>query len=241
MKTEKFDLPKLRNDEHFQFITEFRDAVLRFGADTLKISVQFEPWLLLYAQEDKALKKIMKSAITADIQEADRRRDQLFRGMVDANNAALRHFRPEVQEAARRLKIVFDTYGNLAKKPLNEQTSAVYNLLQDLNGTYAADATTAGLKEWMDELQAASEAFDRLIKDRYEESALKTDLVLKQVRQQVDGQYRLIIERINALVTIEGAEAYTEFIRYLNTIIARYTTTVAQRAGKAKKKAANES
>ena len=241
MKADKFDSTKLRNDEHFQFNTEFRDAVLRFGAEELKISVQFEPWLLLYAQEDEALKKITKSAITADIQEADRRRDQLFRGMVDTGNAALNHFRTEVQDAARRLKIVFDTYGNLAKKPLNEQTSAVYNLLQDLNGAYAADAATAGIKEWADELQAANEAFDRLIKDRYEESALKTDLVLKQVRQQVDGQYRLIIERINALVTIEGAEAYTEFIRYLNTIIARYTTTVAQRAGKAKKKAANES
>ena len=233
MKTEKFDLPKLRNDEHFQFITEFRDAVLRFGADTLKISVQFEPWLLLYAQEDKALKKIMKSAITADIQAADQRRDQLFGGMVDANRAALRHFRPEVQEAARRVKIVLYTYGNLARKPLNEQTSGVYNLLQDLNGKYAADAITAGLKEWMDELQAANEAFDRLMKDRYEESALKTDLVLKQVRQQADEHYRIIIERINALVTVEGAEGYAEFIRYHNTIITKYATTVAQRAGKA--------
>jgi len=69
----------------------------------------------------------------------------------------------------------------------------------------------------------------------------KNDLVLKQVRQQADGQYRLIIERINALVTVEGAGAYTEFIRYLNIIIAKYTAIVAQRAGKAKKKAANES
>jgi len=233
MKTEKIDLPKLRNDEHFQFNTEFRDAILRFGADTLKIGVQFEPWLLLYAQEDESLKKIMKSAITAEIQEADQRRDQLFGGMVDASKAALRHFRPEVQQAARRIKIVLDTYGNLARKPLNEQTSGVYNILQDLNGRYAADASTTGLKEWMDELQAANEAFDRLMKDRYEESALKTDLVLKQVRQQADEQYRLIIERINALVTVEGDANYAEFIRYLNIIIAKYTTIVAQRAGKA--------
>ena len=233
MKIDKLNLINLRNDEHFQYNTEFRDAVIKFGAASLGIEPQFDIYLPIYEQEDLALKKIMKSAITGEMQTADQRRDQLFRGMCDANKAALNHFRTEVQQAARRIKILLDTYGNLAAKPLNEQTSGVYNLLQDLRGKYANDAAETGLVEWMDELQAANEAFGNLAKDRYEETAMRTDLVLKDVRAQADAAYRTITERIDALVVVEGPQTYSEFIKYLNAIIAKYTATLAQRAGRA--------
>ena len=234
MKIKTIDLYNLRNDEHFQFNAEFRDAVNRFGASSLKIETQFEVFVTLYAQEDEALKKIMKSAITAEIHAADKLRDQLFRGMVDANKAALNHFSNDVREAAKRLKIVFDTYGNLAQKPLNEQTSGVYNILQDLNGKYAGDSANTGLTDWMNELQTANETLAGLMKDRYEESAMKTDLVLKQVRTQIDAQYRLIIERIEAFVVVEGAGNYSEFIKYWNVVIEKYLTIMAQRMGRKK-------
>ena len=234
MRIENFHNSRLRNDEHFQFCTEFKDAVERWGAEALKIETPFGEWLILYAQEDEALKKIMKSAITADIQAADKQRDNLFRGLVETNQAALKHFREEVQQAAKRLKIVFDTYGNLAQKPLNEQTSGVHNLLQDLNGRYADDAATVALNDWMNELQTANEEFARLVRERYDETALKTDLVLKKVRVKVDESYRAIVERINALTLVEGAGNYAEFIKYCNTVIAKYTAMVAKRAGKTK-------
>ena len=234
MKIKTIDLYNLRNDEHFQFNAEFRDAVNRFGASSLKIETQFEVFVTLYSQEDEALKKIMKSAITAEIQTADKLRDQLFRGMVDANKAALNHFSHDVREAAKRLKIVFDTYGNLAQKPLNEQTSGVYNILQDLNGKYAGDSSNAGLTGWMNELQVANETLAGLMKDRYEESAMKTDLVLKQVRTKIDSAYRTIVERINAFVIIEGDGNYAEFIKYWNVVIEKYLTIMAQRMGKKK-------
>jgi len=232
MKITKIDLSHLRNDEHFQFFTEFRDAVLKSGATNLKIETQFLTFQSLYTQEDEALKKIMKSAITAEIQAADKHRDQLFRGMTDANKSALNHFAADVQNAAKRLKILFDTYGNLAQKPLNEQTSGVYNVLQDLKGAYAADALKVGITDWATELEAANEALDRLMKDRYEETALKTDLKLKEVRLQIDAAYRTITERIDALVVVDGIADYEEFIRYWNAVIAKYSAILAQRLGK---------
>jgi hypothetical protein len=45
-------------------------------------------------------------------------------------------------------------YGGIDKKPLNEQTSAGYNILQELNGKYAA-----------------------LMKQRFDEAAARTDIV----------------------------------------------------------------
>jgi len=132
MKISKIHTIHLRNDEHFQFHTEFRDLATKETPQKLKIQGQFEAYLPLYGREDEALKKINKSSLTVQIQEADKARDEIFLGMAETAKAALRHFNPEVRAAAGRLKVVFDTYGNVAVKPLNEQTSAVYNLLKIL-------------------------------------------------------------------------------------------------------------
>jgi hypothetical protein len=75
----------LRNDAHFQFYTEFRNLVQKEEAVKQKIASQFEEWLPLYDKEDAALKKIQKSAITAQIQKADRVRDEIYLGMVETN------------------------------------------------------------------------------------------------------------------------------------------------------------
>ena len=233
MKVEQLHVSHLRNDAHFQFFTDFKELVERFDATTLKIQPQFNTFLALYADEDTALKKIMKSALTAEIQEADKYRDGIWRGMLDTNKGALKHFSEPVRQAAGRLKIVFDTYGNVSVKPLDEETSALYNVLEDLKGKYAADAATVGLTAWMTELGKANAAFETLMRARYDEAALKTDLVLKEVRLKIDEAYRVITERINAAIIIEGETTYRDFVTTLNTVIKRYSDILAQRKGRA--------
>jgi hypothetical protein len=233
MKVENLYLHNLRNDAHFQFFTEFRALVERYGAATLKIQPQYQSLVALYNDADTALKKIMKSALTADIHDADKYRDDIWRGMVDANLSALHHYDEAVRKAATKLKIVFDTYGNLAQKPLDEETSGLYNILKDLDEKYADERTTVGLDGWITELRTANQAFEGLMMNRYDESAARTDLVLKNVRVEIDAVYHAIVERINAAIIIEGATAYTDFVTTLNTIIKRNSDILAQRKGAA--------
>ena len=223
----------LRNNEHFQFHTEFRNLILKFGAEKLKIARQFEAYLTLYEKEDEGIKKIVKSALTAEIQEADKARDSVWRGMVKMNTAMYKHhYDPEVREAARHLKIVFDTYGNVARKPLLEQTSAVYNILQELQGQYAADIETAGFTRWVAELKVCNETFGQLMKDRISEAALKSDVVLKEARAQADEAYRAITKRVNALAEVEGPAEYEPFIRELNKTTEKFTAALAHHGKK---------
>jgi transcription elongation GreA/GreB family factor len=235
MKIEKIDFSRLRNDAHFQFFTEVIKLVERYGAAQLKIEPQFDALLALYADEDTALKKILKSSLTADIQEADRYRDEIWRGMTDANRSAMRHFDDAVRQAAERLKIVFDTYGNIAAKPLDEETSAIYNILQDFDGKYSSDAVAVRLTGWMDELRATNDRFQTLMTERYDEAAARTALRLKEVRLQVDAAYRTITERINAAIIMEGAAPYAEFVTTLNTVVKRFADILAQQKGRRKK------
>ncbi|GBU24886.1 hypothetical protein R83H12_01521 [Fibrobacteria bacterium R8-3-H12] len=226
MKISKINSNNLRNDAHFQFHTEFKDLVATHNPETLKIQPLFESYLPHYARADEALKKIIKSEFTAKIHEADKARDEIYTGMAETAAAALKHFLPHVREAAGRLKILFGTYGDVSNKPMNEETSAIYNILQELQGKYASDASTVGISYWVAELRSRNEAFEKLVKDRFDETAGKTDIVLKEERMRLDESYRAITERINALAIVEGAESYEPFIKTLNAVISKYTATL---------------
>ena len=229
-----------RNNEHFQFHTEFRDLVEEQSPVVLNILSQYSNYVPCYANEDAVLQKIVKSATTENIDAADKTRDGTFRGMVDTNRGALNHFDSEVRAAAKRLQVVFDTFGNLSAKPLNEETSAIYNLLQEINANYMADAQKVGIVDWVTELDANNKALDALVKSRNDENAAKTELKMKETRVETDKWYTTIVERINALIIVEGANAYEVFVRKLNGYIDKYNDIVAQRYGKAAAKKARE-
>jgi hypothetical protein len=226
----------MRNDAHFQYQTEFKTLVESVGAESLKIGPQFAEWAPLYAAEDEALKKIVKSEFTAKIQEADKARDDTFSGMAEISRACLKHHNPDVREAAKRLKILLDTYGNIDRKPLNEQTSAIGNILQELKGKYAHDAYSVGISEWVAELEMRNEMFISLTQERFDEAAAKTSVTMAEARAEIDKQYRIIVQRINALVIVEGPEAYENFANRLNVVIDKYAAALSRQKGRAGKK-----
>ncbi len=233
MKIKRVRFIALRNNEHFQCQTEFKRLVEEFGAEALKILSLFdEHYLPLYQQEDEAILKIRKSMYTEARMEVDRQRDNIFRGMVGINKASLNHFEPEVVAAAKHLKILFDTYGNIKRIPLQEETSAIYNLLQELNGDYLNDVQTVGLEKWRDKLQQNNIAYQALIKERDEENVAKTKLKAKEVRAEIDKVFYQIIQRLEAQMLIEGESNYREFVRRLNVLLESFANILAQRKGR---------
>ena len=122
--------------------------------------------------------------------------------------------------------LVFDTYGNLATQPLNEETSAINNLLQELEGKYANDAETVGIKQWVAELKKRNNALSELMKNRFDESVSKSDIVVKEARAELDKAYRTITEKIDALVIVDGVKTYENFIRTWNAVIDKYAISL---------------
>ena len=134
MKISRMKLTQLRNNEHFQFYTEVKKLIEEATPQTLKVEKLFPEYLVHYQDEDEALKKITKNSFSDLRKDADAVQDATFGGMSEMVSAMQNHFDKTKAEAARRLKIVFDTYGNVARLPLNEETSAITNLVQDLKG-----------------------------------------------------------------------------------------------------------
>jgi hypothetical protein len=232
MKTSKINLSNLHNEEHFQFQTEFKDSVTKAGAETLQISEAFSIFLLIYAQELEALQVIRKSATTEQLANADTERDIIFRGLADAIKSALNHFSAEKRAAAGRVQILLDQYGNVARKPYDDETAAISKLVSESQNGYATDVEILGLSDWFNELNAKNQAFDVLMKSRYSEDAAKTDLRMKQVRIEVDAAYRAITNRLDALMLINGTTGFEGFVNELNSRVDRYDNILAQRKGR---------
>jgi hypothetical protein len=222
---------RLRNEEHFQFQTEFTGLVVRYTPSALGIESSFAIYEPLRVSEAEALDVIRKSAVTDEITDADNKRDNTFSGLRSTVEGATSHFMPKKREAANRIQIVLDHFGNINAKSYNEQTAAVKTMIADLNTTYSADLATLNLGDWITELQANNNAFEELMSERYSEASGKTQLKMKQVRLEVDAAYRAITTRIDALTVVNGPENYTPFINELNIRIEKFNNILAQRKG----------
>lgn len=229
-------LKGMRNDQHFQYQGDFGELVDNTGAEDLKIVPLFEDWKAGYAQENEALKKISKSPVTEAINLANAHRDNMFRGLSDTLKGMLNHYEPKKVEAAKLLQIVFTTYGNIASKPLSEKIGIYANLIEEVHADhYAAAVETCELNDWFDVLETCNDDVRVLIKQRDEENAGRSMIVLKEARRTVDLAHNAILKRITSLLDVEGSadperkEFYEQFIRRLNAIIERHNNSISAR------------
>ena len=230
-----------RNNEHFQFHSEVKDLINDASPTKLKIQTLFNPtYIEAYRNEDIVLQKINRSSITGDIKRLDSERDSIFRGLVDTQNAAMNHYNKTIANHAKLLQPVFDTFGNVSRLPLNEETAAIYNLTQELIVRHETAVEMVALKGWIDELSKKNKELDAAVKKRNAESADKTDIVMKEARATLDNAYNEIVLRINALNVVEGTAVFENFIKKLNAFIAKYNNTLAQRLGRGKESPTQE-
>jgi hypothetical protein len=227
----------LRNEEWFQLDTEFKNMVLKYTPGALSIDELFVLFLALYGDADTALEVIRKSSLTADINEAERKRNHLFHGLDTSIRGFLYHFDPTLQEASRNLIIVLDTFGNIAKKPADEATAAFYNLGQELLGPYRSYVEELQMVEWVEKLEAANHEYEQLVSLRNEEIVGRTTLRMKEIRKQVTEIYRQMAARIEANELLNPNQTpFAPFIDEWNGRIKHYKDILAQRKGR---KAAN--
>jgi len=227
-----FSLSRLQNEEHFKYQTGFKELIVKLTPAALGIESQFLAYLPLYDNECDAIDFVRKSDITDPLTDSDGDRDYTYRGFADYIKSACNHYIPEMKLAARRVQIVIDEHGNIAAKTYDKETAAIISLISKLNQDYANDVMTLGIAGWLNELQANNETFDQLMNSRFTQENLKTQLRMKSVRLEVDDVYRTIIDRVNALIIVNGEADYKEFVGEMNERIDRNNISLSNRFGR---------
>jgi hypothetical protein len=239
MKIDHVYRNRLTNALHLQFNGEAKDLVEKFPNVAARIAPQFDVFRQSVEREDACFKIIRKSDLSALKEEADAKRDAILVGIGDAIRTALRHFKPEVKEAARRLKIVLDAYNTptpMVKLPYDAETASVDNLLQEFSGKLSAEVQLTGLAPWTEELAARNADFAALAKGYNVQQAEKPPFRMTDVRRETDAAFDNVVLVLNALIVMEGEAAYAPFVAELNELAKHYHTLVAQHEGRNRKK-----
>jgi hypothetical protein len=233
MKINRMYLESLRNEAHYQFLAAVIALTVKFPLIVEKLGDLFGLLQGLFAKEDEVVDFIRKSDYSAKIADADQRLDRAVVGFGETVRGALRHFRPEAADAALSLKNLLKTYGNIIRKSYDEELAAVTNLLQELEGAYAAKVVLiGGLSEWIREIRAASENVAELLALRNTEKAGKPQERMTNVRRETDSAYRDMVAKIEALALVEGETEYAPFIKELNELIDRFSKIRSRKTAK---------
>ena len=235
---------KLHNAEHFQYMTEFRDLLIHFNPAALKIMKLFTPFMNLYTLQDVCFMIIRKSNFTELLNDADRYRDSLWKVLINMIDAATKHFSADVVAAAKRVKVVADTYGNLANLPKDKETSLLFNFTDELMVNYAADIELIGATAALANLKESNDKYELIVKERDAQTAQKPDEKMKDIRVDIEEAYYDIVGAVEALGKLTDIEIeqkrYDGFITELNVVATRYKNLIAQREGVATAKKEKE-
>jgi hypothetical protein len=239
----------MRNEVHVEFHETVHTLIGTTTPAALNIVPQYSVYTTAYGKEVSLLDIVRKSEYTEEIWEQDHKRDTIYRGLADAIKSALNHFNANKSKAAEQLDLIFQSYGNIAQKPLDEATAAIDDLLRELGydrdavtpsannaGTPMAAIMTLGLLDWLDELYTDNQQLKTLMEARYNEIAHRPGEQMRHARTEVDKAYHDIVAHIEALILIQGESAYADFVDQLNAIVARYKHILAQQAGARKAK-----
>lgn len=237
MKINSIYLHALRNNGHFQFMTDVSTLLKTLPAEvTAKFKSLLDTFAAAIAEEDLALKKIMKSVLTSRINEADVKRDNVFRGMVDYLKSMKNHFLEAVRISAQNVGNTADSYGNVTKLSHTDETAALTNLIKDLQTKHAEDVITLGLEKWLPELNKLNKAVEDMLMSRVFEASVRPTEDVKEVRRRTDEAYKNItvcLEAMSMIETPENIAAIETMIAALNNDITRYSNSIAIRKGQA--------
>ncbi|KJF42266.1 DUF6261 family protein [Draconibacterium sediminis] len=225
---------RFRNNDHYQFITEFKTRIDTVTPAILNIETKMPDFNTAYDAMDTVYKKSNSSDFTPLIGGADVRRDRYWSAIYMRLRSTLMGPIESEVEAAEKLKALFDLHGNVRQMPLKGESAALTNLIQDLESRdFGGYCNTVGILPWIEALKTENLLVQNLMEERRQESVNQNSEDYKLLRKAVDIAYENIVSRINALVELEMSTPEIEnFIELTNNQITDYENELTARQGR---------
>ncbi len=237
MKIAFVNLNALRNEEHCQFMNDAVTVIAKQQAGALQVQPEFDSLKAAHAEELALLELLSKSFATDSLTELDAKRDNLFRGLALAVESALYHYDPAKAAVAKRISIVMNEYGNVARKSYNAESAALSKLAIEAKTIYEKEFVALELIDWVSHLELANNMFQEVMHHRYDESASKAEGNMKDARSTADAAYSALCDKLDAFMLITNDAKYDTAIKALNAVVDKYAITLAARKGKSAAKA----
>ena len=158
---------------------------------------------------------------------ADKVADDAWRYTRAYLKAMQQHPNNTIAELARSTYIhTFDKYGDIANMGEKDEYGAYKKLLGDLAAIPSDTLTTLALGPWVENMTLAQAKHEVLRNQRVNEDATYQTGLAKQARLDAEAAYRTFVEKLNALIIINGPEPYASFVNSINVVINELLTTM---------------
>lgn len=234
----KIDATRLRNAEFLQYHTQNREAI----AQNHEAEEALAAALVAYDQRLEELNIVFMrdraSALTAQIEAADRQRDDLLTGLTLLCKSATYSPQPALKSAANLLLHHIGIYGNsIQLQSINAETASLNSLLGDFADmpNLAAAITAIGATPWIAPLAAANTQVATLYQQRTTETADTTlPYTMKEKRAEMTAEWTRLGDKIAGYYAInDGTEPWGPLVGVLNALTRRYDDLLRARAGRA--------
>lgn len=221
-KIKDFSLTQMRNGSHFLFMDQVLKKAEADSAVSSKAATYVSALRKALAAEDEMLKVSTKNKLTDLIAQADACRDGLYRSLKNVLPGFRSARSAAVVEAASDLTQLLKDYRIDPDAPMLVETGMMLNLVQDLESKFKAQVETLGLSVLVGLLKDANNELNDLMVERTESRQNAVVKAMPATRKVTDAAYNGLVGMVNALVYIDGEEAYADFISFVNAQIVYY-------------------
>lgn len=164
-----------------------------------------------------ALAQVQKNEETEKIVLADDARDKA----VSSFNLALKLHAsaddPEEVEASRSLRILFDTFKNIAKLNYEAESLAIDKLVNDLNSeAYSEKIAYLHMTKYVTRLSETNDIFKNLFGGRMVGTAMTESYDMKTIRKEMQVLYTDFVEYVFAMAKAIESQLFTTALNLLN-------------------------
>ena len=241
-KVEIFSFARLRNNDHYQFMTDVDKLIGKYNAASLGVENEYPGFKNALTAEDSVMRVELGSSKSSMIDALDTQRDVTWNAINGLVKAFLLSPKEAEAQSAAMLKRVIDLYGDPRSLSYNEESAAITNFVNDM--LLPANAThieLLHLADWVAILKTQNDKFQEILNERNAEFANRGNGDARQARKQIDPLYTALVEKINALIVLgQSTEATSGFVTELNEKIKYYRTTLSTREGRMVAAAAKE-
>jgi hypothetical protein len=238
---EKIQMVRLRNAEHFQFITDADRIFGKYGAEEQILAPVYAELSRLRQEEEAAMAVEQSNAKVKEKNVTEHYRDRLHSKLFNYVKSILCDEADPLLENAQRVMNVIKETGNPTRLSENAESAMLTTLGNKLE-PYRADLETIGALPHLEKLLEANRQFMQLESECRELIAARKLFVpsTTTIRKQVDPVYRRIVDTVNVFIQLNGDDSYKALVADLNTLIEKYDALLATRKGRKKEEEKEE-
>ena len=223
---------KIKNESHNAFMSEVEGLLADENMPLQGFEKLIAAFNLAYQAEVMANRVRRKSSVTEVLVKLNEKREELYAGMMYQYESGLRHYDGSRREAAEGISYIMKSIAyihNTSNIKRNVYISKITtNIRKPKN---AAIVETLELSGWLNALDVANETFQTTWQARINEQSTRGNGNVRAAREVTDKAYQDIVNRVHALIILNGVEEYGHFVRLLNIFIAEEKKSIAIREG----------